>query len=82
MSESFSACVCVCVSQSVCLCACDGDEVKGGLPSTLVYVCILLGSPCCKEEASFHSLFAFQCILYTPGDPVKCEENRPSAMSE
>lgn len=73
------------MSVHACLCACDGDEVKSFffLPSTLVYACILLGTPACKGRGfPFILLLAFQCIPYTPRDPVKLEENRPSGTSE
>ncbi len=71
----------VCVLLHARLCTCDGDEVKR---FTLHFsLCVYpFGVPHCKKEASFHSFVAFQCILYTLGDPVKCRENRPSAMSE
>lgn len=56
--------VCECKSMHARLCAYDGDEVKG---FTLYFsVCVYpFWDPRCTEEAYFHSLFAFQCILYT-----------------
>lgn len=57
-------CVWECVSVHACLCAYDGDGVKGfNLHFSLC--AYPFGDPRRKEEASFHSLFAFQCILYT-----------------
>ena len=71
------------MSVHACLCACDGDEVKRFLPSTLVYACILLGTPACKGRGfPFILRLEFQCVPYAPRDPVKLEENRPSGTSE